>query len=101
MLIVTSSHRETRSLHLIERFFSRQTLQLLCTGFEIRISLTLTSRIDSVILGLVEHDYMIETFASSAANESLDERILPRRAWGREHFFNPIAFAVVSSPSNA
>jgi hypothetical protein len=37
----------------------------------------------------VEHDHVIETFASSAANESLDEGILPRPVRCREYFLNP------------
>jgi hypothetical protein len=37
----------------------------------------------------VEHDHVIETFALSGSNKSLDEWILPRRVGSREHFVNP------------
>ena len=36
----------------------------------------------------VEHDHVIETLATCGSDESLDERILPRRVWCREHFLN-------------
>jgi hypothetical protein len=37
---------------------------------------------------LIEHDHVIETLATSASYESLDEGILPRRPWGCEQFFD-------------
>src|SRR3984893_14241284 len=37
----------------------------------------------------VEHDHVIETFTPSRSNKSLDERIVPRRVWRREHVVNP------------
>src|ERR1700730_16515618 len=49
----------------------------------------------------VEHDHVIETFTPSGSNKSLDEWILPRRAWCREHFLDCLAFAVAPKLSNA
>jgi hypothetical protein len=37
----------------------------------------------------VEHDHMVETFATDRSDESLDERILPRCTRGREHLLDP------------
>src|ERR1700680_1532163 len=37
----------------------------------------------------VEHDHVIETFAPSRSDKSLDEWILPRRMWRREHAVDP------------
>jgi hypothetical protein len=39
-----------------------------------------------------EDNHMIETLATSGSDKSLDERILPRRPWGCEHFFDPHRF---------
>jgi len=38
---------------------------------------------------LIEHDRVIETLTTDGPDESLDEGILPRRTWGREHLLDP------------
>ena len=44
---------------------------------------------DVLEMRLVQDNYVIQALAPYAADQPLDERILPRRAWRRGDFFNP------------
>ncbi len=47
---------------------------------------------DALQVGFVEDDDVVEAFAAERADEPLDVRVLPRRAWSAKHFVDAQAF---------